>query len=47
MDYRGFITLEPHLDKGGQFGGSTSGKNYTFAIEATREMAKMENLNLE
>ena len=33
-----FVSLEPHLDFAGQFGGSTSSENFKEAIEAVRVM---------
>lgn len=33
-----FVSLEPHLDFAGQFGGSTSSENFKEAIEAVRMM---------
>ncbi|MBN2139123.1 MAG: sugar phosphate isomerase/epimerase [Sedimentisphaerales bacterium] len=39
MDYDGCMTMEPHLQQGGQFGGSTGGKLFSRAIAAVRELA--------
>jgi len=39
MDYDGCLTMEPHLETGGQFGGSTGPDLFTRAINAVREIA--------
>ena len=39
MNYEGCLTMEPHLQLGGQFGGSTGPKLFTKAIDAVRELA--------
>lgn len=39
MDYDGCLTMEPHLQTGGQFGGSTGPDLFTRAIAAVREIA--------
>lgn len=39
IDYDGCLTMEPHLQKGGQFGGSTGPELFSRAIAAVREMA--------
>jgi len=39
MNYDGCMTMEPHLQKGGQFGGSTGPKLFSKAIAAVRELA--------
>ncbi len=44
--YDGCLTMEPHLQKGGQFGGSTGPELFTRAIEAVREMADEVGLAL-
>ena len=36
IDYQGFITLEPHLRTGGQFGGDTGPELFEQAILATK-----------
>jgi sugar phosphate isomerase/epimerase len=36
--YEGFITLEPHLESGGQFGGSSGPVLFEKAIKATRKI---------
>lgn len=39
MDYDGCMTMEPHLQAGGQFGGSTGPELFSQAIAAVRELA--------
>jgi 3-dehydroshikimate dehydratase len=39
MDYDGCLTMEPHLQTGGQFGGSTGPELFSKAIAAIRELA--------
>ena len=39
MDYEGCLTMEPHLQTGGQFGGSTGPELFSKAITAVREIA--------
>jgi len=39
MNYEGCMTMEPHLQLGGQFGGSTGPELFTKAIDAVRELA--------
>ena len=39
MNYDGCLTMEPHLQTGGQFGGSTGPELFSRAIAAVREMA--------
>jgi sugar phosphate isomerase/epimerase len=39
MNYNGCLTMEPHLQLGGQFGGSTGPGLFTKAIAAVREIA--------
>lgn len=38
MKYDGFITMEPHLNAGGQFGGETTPEQYVEAIAKTRAL---------
>jgi 3-dehydroshikimate dehydratase len=38
-NYEGCLTMEPHLQTGGQFGGSTGSELFSKAIEAVREIA--------
>jgi len=40
MKYNGFITMEPHLYSGGQFGGVTTPEQYVEAIAKTRTLCK-------
>ncbi len=47
MDYDGCLTMEPHLQKGGQFGGSTGAELFTRAIEAVRELAAEAGLKCD
>ncbi|HUU16950.1 MAG TPA: sugar phosphate isomerase/epimerase family protein [Sedimentisphaerales bacterium] len=39
MNYDGCLTMEPHLQTGGQFGGSTGPELFSRAIAAVRELA--------
>ena len=39
LNYDGCMTMEPHLQKGGQFGGSTGPELFSKAIAAVREIA--------
>ena len=39
MDYEGCMTMEPHLQTGGQFGGSTGPELFSQAIAAVRELS--------
>jgi sugar phosphate isomerase/epimerase len=39
MNYDGCLTMEPHLQTGGQFGGSTGPELFSRAIVAVRELA--------
>jgi 3-dehydroshikimate dehydratase len=39
MNYDGCLTMEPHLQLGGQFGGSTGPELFSKAIAAVRELA--------
>jgi sugar phosphate isomerase/epimerase len=39
IKYEGCMTMEPHLQKGGQFGGSTGPELFSRAIAAVRELA--------
>lgn len=47
MDYDGCMTMEPHLETGGQFGGSTGPELFTRAIAAVREIAAEVGLACE
>lgn len=44
MTYSGFMTLEPHLEKGGQFGGSTSSKLFADAVNALKNLCDKAGL---
>ena len=46
MKYDGCITMEPHLEAGGQFGGSTGPELFSKAIAAVRRMAGEVGLSL-
>ena len=39
MNYEGCLTMEPHLQSGGQFGGSTGPELFSRAIAAVRELS--------
>ena len=39
INYEGCMTMEPHLQKGGQFGGTTGPELFSKAIAAVREIA--------
>jgi sugar phosphate isomerase/epimerase len=47
MNYDGCLTMEPHLQQGGQFGGLTGPDLFTRAIAAVREMAAEVGLSCE
>lgn len=46
MEYDGCLTMEPHLQAGGQFGGSTGPKLFSKAIAAVRKLADEVGLEL-
>lgn len=46
MNYRGFITLEPHLKHGGQFGGDTGPELFSEAVAVTRQLCKETKIEL-
>lgn len=46
MHYDGFLTLEPHLRRGGQFGGSTGVELFSEALVAVRQLAEQTGLTL-
>ncbi len=46
MNYDGCLTMEPHLQTGGQFGGSTGPELFSRAVNAVRELANEVGLNL-
>jgi sugar phosphate isomerase/epimerase len=47
INYDGCLTMEPHLQSGGQFGGSTGPDLFTKAIDAVRELAAEVGLPCE
>ncbi len=47
MKYQGCVTMEPHLQAGGQFGGSTGPELFSQAIAAVRKMASEVGLKLD
>ncbi len=47
MKYRGYLTMEPHLKVGGQFGGSTGTELFAKAIAAVRELSAQVGLECD
>jgi sugar phosphate isomerase/epimerase len=47
MNYVGFITVEPHLQEGGQFGGVTGPELFAQAINETKKIAQEVGLLIE
>ncbi len=47
VNYDGCLTMEPHLEAGGQFGGSTGPELFSRAIDAVRELAAEVGLRCE
>ena len=47
MNYDGCMTMEPHLQEGGQFGGTTGGELFSKAIAAVRELSAEVGLKCE
>lgn len=47
INYKGFITMEPHLKAGGQFGGETGPELFSQAVSAVRQLAKETRLKLD
>jgi sugar phosphate isomerase/epimerase len=47
INYDGCMTMEPHLQKGGQFGGSTGPELFSKAIAAVREIAAEVGLDCD
>lgn len=45
--YAGFITLEPHMSSGGQFGGQTSPEQFDAALARVREFCRKAGLEYE
>lgn len=46
MNYDGFITIEPHLKSGGQFGGETGPELFSVAIESVIKICNEVGLKL-
>ncbi len=46
IKYNGYMTMEPHLNKGGQFGGETTPSQFTEAIVSIRHLAGKYQLKL-
>lgn len=46
INYDGFLTMEPHLQKGGQFGGTTGDKLFSQALAAIRTLSNEAGLQL-
>lgn len=46
MNYNGFITLEPHLKAGGQFGGETGPKLFSYALDSIINLCTKYGLKL-
>jgi len=47
INYNGCLTMEPHLQTGGQFGGSTGPELFSRAIVAVRELAAEVGLDCD
>lgn len=47
INYEGCLTMEPHLELGGQFGGSTGPELFSKAIAAVREIAAEVGLSCD
>lgn len=47
IGYDGFITMEPHLQQGGQFGGASGTELFAQAINETKRMAQDVGLVIE
>ncbi|MHC4156797.1 MAG: sugar phosphate isomerase/epimerase family protein, partial [Planctomycetota bacterium] len=47
MNYEGCMTMEPHLQLGGQFGGTTGPELFSKAIAAVREIAAEVGLDCD
>jgi len=46
MNYDGYLTMEPHLSKGGQFGGETKPDQFETSVKAVRKMSDEVHLEL-
>jgi len=44
LAYRGFLTMEPHLESGGQFGGNSGPLLFEKAFNATRNLCELVGL---
>jgi 3-dehydroshikimate dehydratase len=47
INYKGFLTIEPHLKTAGQFGGQTGPELFSQAIDATRILCTQAGLQWE
>lgn len=47
MRYAGFVTLEPHMSSGGQFGGQTSPEQFDDALDRVRGYCRKYGLEYE
>ncbi len=47
MRYAGFVTLEPHLSSGGQFGGQTAPEQFDAALDRVRSYCRKYGLEYE
>lgn len=45
-NYSGYVTMEPHLSHGGQFGGETEPELFVKAIQATKQLAEQAEFQL-
>jgi sugar phosphate isomerase/epimerase len=44
--YRGFLTMEPHLSQGGQFGGFTGPDLFKTAVDALKDVCRQYGVPL-
>ena len=47
MSYQGYLTLEPHIEEGGQFGGSTSAPLFRQAVDSLLDLCKSIGLKTD
>lgn len=47
MKYEGFVSLEPHMNSGGQFGGETTPEQFKAALDNIRAMCDKHSLKYE
>lgn len=47
MQYAGFVTLEPHMSSGGQFGGQTTPEQFDAALDRVRGYCRKYGLEYE